>query len=85
MALDKRGREWSVVDGKAVVTTPAVEATSTPVSTRRMDNQIVRLEKQTERAAAELVTLQARHAALTAQLADLVALRTQVEDDPEPG
>lgn len=84
MAQNKRGQQWTVVDGKAVLVTPAVAAESTPVSSKRLDRQIGRLGQQKARAEAELVTVQTRLDALTTEEADLVALRAQVDDDPEP-
>jgi hypothetical protein len=73
-------KEWKVKNGKVLLETPAVEATSEEVPVARLDRQITRAERQKERAQAQLDQAQAEFDEAATHEAELKALRAQLPE-----
>jgi predicted nucleic acid-binding Zn-ribbon protein len=71
-------RTWKIKNGKVVVETAAIEATSREVSTEQLDRRIQQLRRERAHAEDELAQVQARLDKLTQQESELVALRAQL-------
>ena len=80
----KHSKQWNVNSkGVAVVKEPAVEETTTEVSSKRLDKVIERLQRQNTRAEADLVAATELVAELTEEATELAALRATVTAEPE--
>jgi septal ring factor EnvC (AmiA/AmiB activator) len=76
----KSNQKWEVRDGKPVVTTPAVEATTQEVPVKRLEREIARTARRREQVEAQLAELQTEVDDLKAHEAEVQAVLDQVSE-----
>jgi hypothetical protein len=76
---NKRGQEWDVKNGKAVLVTPAVEEASEEVPVARLNREIARATRRKEALQQALARAQAEYDEAAQYETELVAIRDSVD------